>query len=331
MLHKRWENTLIVKMWGRNIGYRTLCSRLPNLWKLKESVRVVDLENNFYFVCFLNCSDYLRALTDGLWPVLGHYLTMEPWKPQFNPNTDKVTTIVAWIQIPGLSSEYYDRGILRAVCNMIGKLVRIDHDTQEAIRERYARVAVELDLSKPLQSQVFVDGRWYFISYEHILQICFDCGLAGHLMLICPSRHQTQGNSGENQMDVTTADEQATEGPNEPAHHVFQAPPPSAHPPRGEWMIAGRRRRTSRSTGGQSQKETSTEKESFNTNQSGFRFDVLDDYVTVDHPSVQVKGKAMINAINVENHAPSLQIPIEVATPAKPFIPEIPNNDSINA
>ncbi|KAJ4833000.1 hypothetical protein Tsubulata_005310 [Turnera subulata] len=114
MLHKRWKNTLIVKMWGRNIGYKTLCICLPNLRYLKESVRVVDPENNFYFVRFLNRYDYLRALTDGL------------------------------------SCEYYDRGILRAVCNEIGKL---DHNTQEAIRGLYACVALELDLSEPLQSQ----------------------------------------------------------------------------------------------------------------------------------------------------------------------------------
>ncbi|KAJ4832410.1 hypothetical protein Tsubulata_031413 [Turnera subulata] len=217
MLHKRWENTLILKMWGRNINYRTLCSRLPNLWKLKESVRVVDLANNFYF---------------------------------FNPASHKVTSVVAWIQIPDISCEYYDRGILRAVCNEIGKLIRLDHNTEEAIRGHYARVAVELDLTKPLQSQVFVDDKWYFISYENIPQICFHCGIAGHLMSSCPYREPVSLHSKEAQ----AADDQTSGGlrePNPGGPKIQQSP---AQPPCGEWMIAGKRYRPPRTGGGQPRK-----------------------------------------------------------------------------
>ncbi|KAJ4829263.1 hypothetical protein Tsubulata_050382, partial [Turnera subulata] len=291
MLHKRWENTLIVKLWGRNIGYKTLCSRLPNLWNLKESVRVVDLENNFYFVRFLNRYDYLHALTDGPWTVFDHYLTVEPWKPQFNPTSHKVTSIVAWIQIPGLSSEYYDRGILRAVCNEIGRLVRLDHNTEDALRGRYARVAVELDLSQPLQSQVFVDGIWYFISYENIPQICFECGFVGHLPSACPSRTAANVQQVEAQETGQEVNVQGT--------HCAPTPSrlqPSARPLRGEWMIASRRRRPPRTPGGApTNKETGSGKEVSSNPISGSRFDILQDYVTVERPQSSRKGKASVN------------------------------------
>ncbi|KAJ4824058.1 hypothetical protein Tsubulata_000899 [Turnera subulata] len=78
MLHKRRSNTLIIKLWGRNIGFKSLCGKLPNLWKLKEGVQVVDLERNFYFVRFNNRQDYMHALTNGPWIVFGHSLTVEP-------------------------------------------------------------------------------------------------------------------------------------------------------------------------------------------------------------------------------------------------------------
>ncbi|KAJ4847154.1 hypothetical protein Tsubulata_033683, partial [Turnera subulata] len=226
MLHKRWDNTLIVMLWGRNIGYRTLCNRLPNLWRLKESVRVVDLANNFYFVKF-------QTLTDGPWIVMGHYLTVEPWRPQFNPSTHKVTSIVAWIQIPDLSCEYYDRCLLQVVCNEIGRL--------EALRGRYARVALEIDLSKPLQSQILVDDKWYLISYENIPDICFECGL-----VLIPKAAHPEGHS--------------------PA-------PVVSRQPRGEWMIAGRKRRPPRTGDGHQNKETNTNKGSINALNFGSRFD----------------------------------------------------------
>ncbi|KAJ4850282.1 hypothetical protein Tsubulata_044548 [Turnera subulata] len=137
---------------------------------------------------FQNRFDYMRALTDGPWTILGHYLTVEPWKPQFDPLFHKIISIVAWIQIPQLSSEYYDRALIHAICMEIGHFVRLDQNTEEALRGRYARVVVEIDLSKPLQSQAFVDGKWYLISYENIPDICFECGLVGHALSACPNR-----------------------------------------------------------------------------------------------------------------------------------------------
>ncbi|KAJ4824311.1 hypothetical protein Tsubulata_029372 [Turnera subulata] len=160
ILHKQWSNTVIVKMWDRTIGYKTLCNRLPNLWGIRSELKVIDLNNNFYFVRLLNQYDYLKVITGGPWVILGHYLTVEPWKPQFTPSTHKITSVVIWIQLPELSCEYYDMPILRAVCNLIGRFVRIDYNTQESNRGKFARVAVELDLSKPLQPRVFVDGKW---------------------------------------------------------------------------------------------------------------------------------------------------------------------------
>ncbi|KAJ4828716.1 hypothetical protein Tsubulata_033109 [Turnera subulata] len=292
MLHKRWANTLIVKLWGRNIGFRALCNKLPNLWKLKENVRVVDLERNFYFVRFSNRQDYLHALTDGPWIVFDHYLTVEPWIPQFNPANHIIKSVVAWVQIPELSCEYYDRRLLHTVCNMLGRLVRIDHNTAEAIRGRYARVALELNLEKPLQSQVFVDNKWFHIAYENIPQICFSCGHAGHILADCPE--QVTRNTIISAQAAEPSSTPALVGPTVGASGLGRQP-------RGEWMVAApRQRRPPRNTQAPLGKEPSTGKESVRSKgviigqTSGSRFDVLTDYITVDRPSPLVM--AQINA-----------------------------------
>ncbi|KAJ4849253.1 hypothetical protein Tsubulata_012941 [Turnera subulata] len=68
----------------------------------------------------------MDALTNGPWIVFDHFLTVEPWIPQFNPATHKIKTVVAWVQIPDLSYEYYDRRLLQTVCSMNGRLIKID-------------------------------------------------------------------------------------------------------------------------------------------------------------------------------------------------------------
>ncbi|KAJ4830601.1 hypothetical protein Tsubulata_040121, partial [Turnera subulata] len=312
MLHKRWANTLIVKLWGRRIGFKALCNKLPNLWKLRENVRVVDLANNFYFLRFSNREDYMHALTDGPWIVFDHCLTVEPWIPQFDPANHKIKSVVAWVQIPKLSCEYYDRRLLHTVCNMIGRLVRIDQNMQEAIRGRYARVTLETNLEKPLQSQVFVDSKWFHISYENVPQICFSCGHAGHVLANCPLQNSTNTNDNDQTGEsVLASTVNFMDGGPRHASPSGVVTGGLAHQPRGEWMVAApHQRRPPRAAQPQTRKETLTVKETpqFKSGiagqSSGSRFDILTDYVPVARPTPTIKETGQNPRVPRKNKRP---------------------------
>ncbi|KAJ4839560.1 hypothetical protein Tsubulata_002265 [Turnera subulata] len=162
-LHKNWENTLIVKLWGRNIRYQSLCNRLPNLWKLRGAVKVIDLDYNFYLVRVHNNSD-----------------------------------------------------------------------------------SIELDLLQPLQSKISVDGKWYFISYEKLPDVCFECGLLGHNMAVCPQCSATGTN-----LASTEAATPAAAGTVTGACMIDKGPSAALPPPcpsqtgtkYGPWMVVQPRQR----------------------------------------------------------------------------------------
>ncbi|CAI0626161.1 unnamed protein product, partial [Linum tenue] len=50
--------------------------------------------------------------------------------------------------------------------NRIGKPIRVDHATSTGDRSDYARVCVQVDITKPLLSQFTIHGITYFIQYE---------------------------------------------------------------------------------------------------------------------------------------------------------------------
>ncbi|KAJ4825014.1 hypothetical protein Tsubulata_032297 [Turnera subulata] len=122
----------------------------------------------------------MRVLTGGPWMIFGAYLSVERWRPNFHPSTHRVSSVVAWVRIPGLPTEHYHIGVLKMVCDMIGRTVRIDMPTQQTDRAQFARIAVELDLTKALESRVCIEDTWYHIEYEDLPQVCFVCGMAGH-------------------------------------------------------------------------------------------------------------------------------------------------------
>ena len=77
-LSEPWKNSVVVKLHGRNIGYKTLCTRLHELWRTTMTYSMIDLENNYFLIRFCSSGDAVDALTKGPWIIMGHYLTVQP-------------------------------------------------------------------------------------------------------------------------------------------------------------------------------------------------------------------------------------------------------------
>ncbi|CAN1131199.1 hypothetical protein LINPERHAP1_LOCUS10240 [Linum perenne] len=67
----------------------------------------------------------------------------------------------------------------------IGKTVRLDLATKDGSQARYARVCVEVDLSRPLFGKYVIDDRVLRVEYESLENLCFFCGTYGHKMDCC--------------------------------------------------------------------------------------------------------------------------------------------------
>ncbi|CAL1360985.1 unnamed protein product [Linum trigynum] len=94
--------------------------------------------------------------------------------------------MVVWIQFPAFPVHFYHMEILFTIGNMIGRAIKLDFHTQHQQRAKFARIAVELDLSKPLITRIRLDGKWQYIEYENLPTCCFECGKIGDTSLTCP-------------------------------------------------------------------------------------------------------------------------------------------------
>lgn len=146
-LERLQKNVVIVKLLGRTMGYRALCSRLESLRGMCKGFSVIDLENDFYLVRFKTETDAHHALTQGPWTILGHYLTVQPWHLRFESSTETIDSIIAWIRLLGMPFHYYHKCILKMLGLIIGKVLRIDYNTESATRGKFARIAVQVALS----------------------------------------------------------------------------------------------------------------------------------------------------------------------------------------
>ena len=131
-------------------------------------------------VKFTNQDDYMMALTGAPWMIFYHYLTVQPWEPNFNPDCGSIEKAAVWVRLPKLPLEYYDEEALTIIGNRIGKTIRVDLSTSNQLRGHFARICVLVELGKQLMQGFYLDGREIFLEYEVLHLLCaYDVGFMG--------------------------------------------------------------------------------------------------------------------------------------------------------
>ena len=179
-LSEPWKNSVVVKLLGRPLGYRALCTRLNVMWKSVMGFSVIDLENNYYLVRFRSVEDAMNALTKGPWLIMGHYLTVQPLTPSFDFTNTVLDQVTVWIRLPSLAVHLYDRKILQKLGQLVGTVIKINSTTTSSTCGRFARLAVSISLTRPLVSQFELDVKIQKVEYEGLPIICYKCGRYGH-------------------------------------------------------------------------------------------------------------------------------------------------------
>lgn len=128
-IRAHWSNALIIKVYGRSVGFSFLHSKILSLWKPIGKLDYVDLSCDFYFVRFSLKEDHDLVLKKGLWFIREHFLSVRPWEPNFRPDTADIASVVVWVRLPKLPIEYYDLEALKEIGNAIGTKLRIDTHT----------------------------------------------------------------------------------------------------------------------------------------------------------------------------------------------------------
>ncbi|KAI9120797.1 hypothetical protein K1719_007830 [Acacia pycnantha] len=167
-----FRRTLIVKLLGRQPSYGFMVKKLRQIWERKGKIDIFDLENDFYLVSFQHSDDYMEALTGGPWVIMDAYLNVARWRPDFCPKNAKIESVVAWVRLPDLPAPLFDKKFLLNLGNAIGKAIRLDVHTAQRARGKFARLCVELDLTKPLIPEFNVEGQVLSVVYESLGLLC---------------------------------------------------------------------------------------------------------------------------------------------------------------
>ncbi|CAN1148859.1 hypothetical protein LINPERHAP2_LOCUS16724, partial [Linum perenne] len=188
--YKPWSKAIVVKVLERSFSFLIVKKCLEFLWAKAGRIQVSDVANSFFLVRFSDNDDYKRAAFGGSWKIYNYYISVSRWSPAFNEE-EPIKKILTWVRLPKFPIHYFNHFAVNRIGNYIGKTVQMDLATAEGDRDCYARICVEVDLTKPLLGKYIIENK-ELIEYESLGNIFFTCGFHGRKEDKCPQLVPTQ-------------------------------------------------------------------------------------------------------------------------------------------
>nr|POE53003.1 hypothetical protein CFP56_06864 [Quercus suber] len=121
-----WSKTLIVKVFGRSVGFNYLTFKINAMWNPKGKMECVALGKDFFLIKFYDNEDYDKVLRGGKRKGGEHFLAIKPWEPYFKASEEKFTSIAVWVRLLELPIEFYDAPVLKEIGSALRLVLRID-------------------------------------------------------------------------------------------------------------------------------------------------------------------------------------------------------------
>lgn len=172
-LEKQWGFALIGYVGGRFPGIKAIRDAMAK-WKTRVKLHLHP--SGWLVFKFNSDEDRTRVVNEGPYLIYNRPLLLKEMPREFNFGDELIHKVPIWVQLPNLPVDYWTEEALSKIGSMIGNPLTSDLLTQNREHLAYARILVEIDISKDRSSlPVFIpivttNGAEYDqkVSYEYI-------------------------------------------------------------------------------------------------------------------------------------------------------------------
>lgn len=170
-----------------------LASQLRSYWPQVTNWTVAPLGKGFFMLRFQSVEDMQRIWSLGSVNLRHGVIRFIKWTPSFSPSTYRNTFAQVWVRFWDLGFAYWDHQTLFEIAKGVGTPIKLDPRTQNRSVGLYARILVDVDLSRPLLTRLRVnrengDTVVLGVDYESVPVICAACNNIGHNASTCNVR-----------------------------------------------------------------------------------------------------------------------------------------------
>ncbi|XP_075099268.1 uncharacterized protein LOC142176099 [Nicotiana tabacum] len=174
---EKWKGALIAYVIGDCPGYNAIRRYIDVKWKKIADPDLFIHEEGYFIIKFKSIDDMPEILCTGPYIINNRPIILKPWTTDFDFDKEFPTEISIWIKLPILPMNCWGINSLSRIASAIGIQMYADECTAKQMRVSYARILVEVHVTKPLPDHVEVkdpSGRVFqhVVSYDWKPMFC---------------------------------------------------------------------------------------------------------------------------------------------------------------
>lgn len=184
-----WSTALIGYVLGDAPYEKSMDNFFATVWNFVKKPQIFYHAEGYYLYLFALMKDKIELLQMGPYSYHNKPFILKPWMAEFVFDKEAITMVPLWANLPGLPVGYWSIEALRKVASAIGKPLYTDKYTADINCISYARVLVEVDISRPLVENIEIEAPCGIIQqgveYDWRPRFCNECIRYGHNIEDC--------------------------------------------------------------------------------------------------------------------------------------------------
>ncbi|KAL9241119.1 hypothetical protein vseg_015266 [Gypsophila vaccaria] len=151
-----WSTTLVCTVLGRRVSLAQFQSLVHKHWSHITAPDVLYFAKDWYYFCFQSQEDMDNILQGPSWNINGYPIIFKVWYPTVSQELDVISVVPLWVFFPNLDPYLWSAKALSKLASRIGRPICADEHTTSKTKVSFARVLIEVDVSKTLPSAITV-------------------------------------------------------------------------------------------------------------------------------------------------------------------------------
>ncbi|CAO2816303.1 unnamed protein product [Amaranthus hypochondriacus] len=151
-----WEQAVVVYVVGGNVSTNILRGYIRKHWSY-VSMPIIHAHEDGYFILKFNteneCDEVLKG---GPYFLNRAPMIVKKWSRNFNFKEEILRVILVWVRLPSLPLHCWGEEALSRIVSAVGVSVLADECTTKQLKVSYARVLVEVDITKEFVKEIRV-------------------------------------------------------------------------------------------------------------------------------------------------------------------------------
>ncbi|XP_019238403.1 PREDICTED: uncharacterized protein LOC109218493 [Nicotiana attenuata] len=183
--NEKWKKAVVMYVIGVAPSIGTMERFIASNWNFAAKPRVYYHNEGYFVVLFNTIEDKNEVLYTGPHTIGNKPIILKSWTADFNFYDEVLKEIPLWVSFPNLPLNCLGKITLSRIASILGCPIYADECTSSAARILYARVLIEMDISKELPTSVVVldpTGKNFEqkVEYDWVPTYCQKCCMVGH-------------------------------------------------------------------------------------------------------------------------------------------------------